>query len=114
MPFLLDGNTLSRPKTFKREPLEIAEDFTSVTGKEGRDRVLRKEVFTLGWETLSSSEVSVLLGIVAKNTPVTFSVSDRNLTINEINVLVTIESVKYVIPGESYLAEVEIELTQIE
>ena len=72
----------------------------------------KKEKYLLGWDNLVSSELNTILSIVAKNTTVTFSVSEENLTIRETNVIVNISNIDYLIPGEGYRASLSIELTE--
>jgi hypothetical protein len=112
--YVLDGTNLPRPKYFRRESIFVAQDVRAISGREGRDKSHRKERFVLGWDVLVSSELSTILTIVEKNQPVTFSVSEENLTINEISVIVNIVSIRYTTPGENYIAETEIELIQVE
>jgi len=111
---VLDGTNLPRPKYFRRESLFIAQDVRAISGKEGRDKSHRKEKFIMGWDVLVSSELATILAIVDGTQPVTFSVGEENLTIREIDVIVSIVSIRYTTPGENYIGETEIELIQVE
>jgi hypothetical protein len=86
----------------------------TIDGKSNRDFRIVKERFVLGWESLTSSQLSTILGIVALNTAVTFSVDDSGLVIDQTSVLVSISSINYNTPGSAYLAETEIELVEVE
>lgn len=115
MSFILNGNTLSRPKQFSREYLSITQDYKTLSGKAGRDvRLIGKERFIMSWEILSPAELAVILGIVNTNTPVDFSVTEENLSIPIISVIVRISTIEYSIVGNSYLTQTSIELEEVQ
>jgi len=112
--YILDSQSLPRPKSFSREFISISRDVRTIDGKEGRDMSHRKERYILGWDTLSAYNVSRILTIIDKDTAVTFAISEENLTILSTNVLVKLVSIDYITPGENYLAELVIELLEVE
>jgi hypothetical protein len=112
--YLLNGVSLPRPNTFSREFISVSNDTESIDGRRGRDLRMVKEKFILHWQNLHASEFTIIKDIVELNKSVTFSVSDANLTINEINVIVYMGSIEYNTPGSTYIGDMEIELIQEE
>jgi len=115
MSYLLDGTEIPRPKEFSREYTPVSQRQTTISGKTGLDyRKLHKEVYTLRWEVLSKAEIDTILTILDKKEIVTFSISENNLTISEINVIVNISAIEYSVQGDNYIGSLELKLTQEE
>lgn len=114
MSYILDGTTLPNPKSFKRGFIPVSQDCKTIDGRQGRDFKIVKERFVLGFDNLTSTEITAILTIVEKNVAVTFSVNEKDLTINQTDVLVNVTSINYVTPGSIYLSEMEIELVEVE
>lgn len=115
MSYILNGTNLPRPKKFSRKFIMVSQDSNSINGHGGRDiRTITKENFLLSWEVVSESELLSILSIVELNSPVSFSVTEDNLTISETSVIVRVGQIEYVIPGGSYYAMFSIELEEVQ
>lgn len=115
MSYILNNTNLPRPKKFSRKFIMVSQDSNSINGRGGRDlRTITKESYLLSWEIVSPSELSSILSIVEVNEPVKFSVTEGDLTISEISVIVRVGQIEYVIPGDSYYAMFSIELEEVQ
>lgn len=112
--YKLNGNTIARPKTFKRTPLLLHTDMITLSGRTGRDIAHVKEQFVLGWDVLSKDELQILLALVDLAVPITFSVQDKDLTIEQTTVIPNITDITYEVLGSNYIAKLEMVLTEVE
>lgn len=111
--YFLGGEALPRPKFFRRDPIFIKSDVTTLSGRTGRDIVGRKERFVIGWSLLSADELTDIIDLVEQDTPLDFEVRDRDLQIKPTSVITTIRRVTYRIPGGDYIPITQLELVEV-
>lgn len=111
-PVRLDETELKRPKTFKREFIYQKQDYTAIDGKSSRDVSNRKEKFVLTFENLTPTQVDTLLALVAQDQALLFTYDGEGMTNVEATCFPYIGSIDYVILGNSYLANLTLELIE--
>lgn len=113
MGYLLDGTTLPKPVRMERIPREISSQNQTLDGQVKKDIITQKEDYRLYYSMLSQTDVLTITTIYDKQEAVTFSVSDGDLTISEIDVFVNIESRQYNTKGTEYREDLVLVLTEV-
>jgi len=111
---LINGIRFPRADGISRDYVTGMKEMNSISGKTNRDFSGEKEVYYLTWESMEKTTFDTLIGIIALNSIVTFEVNDGNLMISQTNVFPVIKGVNYESPGDDYLANVVLELTEEE
>lgn len=100
MSYILGDITLPRPKEFIRDFIKTGQRLKMLDGTTKEDIISKKEQFTLVFRRLTQDQVDEILTEYNKDTAVSFSVSETNLTVNATNVLISIAGRQYLKGGE--------------
>lgn len=114
MAYILDGQTLKRPNKMDVRTEEVSKSHLTLNGEVKKDIVGFRKVFTLSFQGLTQSQLNTIKTIYDKKEPVSFSVSDGDLTISETRVWVKIQSEVYQTLGSDYRADVVLVLEEVE
>jgi len=112
MAYLLDGTTIKRPNSIKREPIEVAADHITISGKTKRDITARKYRYILSYKNISKTDADTLVTIYNQKAVVTFQSTEANFPVSLRNVHVDIGDRDYLYPGSDYLSTFNLILTE--
>jgi len=113
MAFILNGITLPTPKGFSRSPVSIEKDVTTMSGMTKRDFVRQKYKYEINYTMLTQAEVATLMNLYTTKSTLPFSVTETNLSIAQIDVLMNITNRKYNTPGGEYREDFNIILIEV-
>ena len=112
MSYILNGTTIKRPSTMKREAIEVAGDHMTISGKTKRDITARKYRYILSYGNITKTDADTLQTIYNLKAVVTFQSTEANFTVSSRNVHVDIGSRDYAYPGSAYLSTFNLILTE--
>lgn len=112
MAWILGSTTLPTPQGFKREPILIMSEVNTLSGKTKRDYVRTKYRYTLTFEKLTQAEVTTILNEFTQAVK-SFSVSETNLTVAAVDVLVEITDREYNTAGGDFREDFKVILIEV-
>lgn len=112
MSYILGSYTLPNPKKMDRDPIEISQTNTTLTGRTRKKLIRRKWRYTLKYLALTEAAANAIMAIYAQNTTQTFVVADGNLTIST-TVHIDITEREYPPTGKAYREDFDIILTEV-
>lgn len=113
MTWLLNGTSIKKPVSFRRQQVEVSKDNQTLSGETKRDFVRQKEIFIVGLKMLTQTEVNQIIGIYNLMTPVTFVVDEGNLQIPSKSVWVKITDRNYPAKGTDYREDITLTLEEL-
>lgn len=113
MSYLLGGITLPAPRKLSRQIIESAVEHIIITGKTTKRITRRKERYVLQYQNLTQAEVASILSEYALKSVRTFTVSESNLSIGPVDVLIDITNRSYPPSGENYLENLNVILSEV-
>ncbi len=113
MGYILGGITLPQPKKLKREFVEVSQSNATITGRTTKKIVNRKEVYTLGFEYLTQAIVNSLMSIYQLQQVVSFQITEDNLSVGPIDVLVDLPTRIYPASAKEWRENLSIVLTEV-
>lgn len=113
MAWLLGSITLPNPSAFARDVIERSQKIITLNNTTKKDITGRKEVYTLGFQMLTQSEVNSILSEYDLQTTRNFQVTETNLTIASTPVHIEIQRRGYNTPGDQYREDVTLVLEEV-
>jgi len=130
MAYLLDETIIKRPSNIRKEPIEVAADHITISGKTKRDITARKYRYILSYgktkrditarkyryilsyKNISKTDADTLVTIYNQKAVVTFQSTEANFPVSLRNVHVDIGDRDYLYPGSDYLSTFNLILTE--
>lgn len=118
MSYLLDGQTIRRPKTLEEGNSTQYAQVRPLGGVNRRDYFgANKRIWTLTYENVNPTDWGIINTIyqsyLSNGVAKTFAVTDANYTIAQTTVHVDLTVRQFVMPGSSYISNFVLLLTEV-
>lgn len=117
MSYILDSNTIRRPKTLREENSTQAAQNRTLKGTITRDLFgSNKRIWILSYENITKAEYNLINSIyqsyLSTGNPKSFQVTETNYTISSVNVHVDLLTRQFRVGGTDYISDFTLILTE--
>ena len=113
MSFILGGITLLNPKRYTKNIIEVGTEHLLIYGKTTKKDQGRKYQHILEYLYLTQAQIGVITSMFEQGNLVTFSVSDGDLTVSPVDVLIEVDNRSFPPTGSLYREHLTLTLTEI-